>query len=115
MSASGVRDVGALILFSGAIEKTVAFYRAIGMPLEEEKHDEEGPLHYACELGSTHMAIHAAPGGREQLLRLRGGLSDGRRGSGPPHGRPRRAGARGIPLGAAGARGGPRRAHRRTI
>ena len=62
-----VQDVGALILFSPRLEQAIAFYRAIGVPLEEEKHDDEGPLHYACELGSTHMAIYgtdAAKGGR---------------------------------------------------
>ena len=62
-----IQDLGALILFTASLERTVAFYRAIGAPLEEEKHDEEGPLHYACELGSTHLAIHAvdaAKGGR---------------------------------------------------
>lgn len=64
MRHTKAQDLGALILFSNAIEKTVAFYRAIGVPLEEEKHDDEGPLHYACELGSTHMAIHAAGEGR---------------------------------------------------
>ena len=59
-----VHDVGALILFSESVERTVAFYRAIGIPLEEEKHDDEGPLHYACEVGSTHIAIHGAETGK---------------------------------------------------
>jgi predicted enzyme related to lactoylglutathione lyase len=50
-------EVGALVLFSEELEPVVEFYRAIGVPLEEERHDD-GPLHYACELGSTHFAVY---------------------------------------------------------
>src|SRR5262245_19060832 len=67
-----VQDVGALILFSSSLEQTVAFYRAIGVPLDEETHGDDGPLHYACEVGKTHLAIHAAEGGRAAAWRSGG-------------------------------------------
>lgn len=51
-----VTDLGALILFTNKLEAAVKFYTAIGVPLELEQHDD-GPPHYACELGLTHFAI----------------------------------------------------------
>ena len=55
--------VDALVLRAADVTKAVEFYRAIGVPLEEERHDD-GPLHYACELGPVHFAIYPAePGG----------------------------------------------------
>lgn len=62
--------VDALILWTAQPKRTIAFYRALGLPLEEERHDD-GPLHWACELGSVHFAVYeaggagAAPGRRE--------------------------------------------------
>ncbi len=50
------KELGALILFSANIDRVVSFYRAIGVPLSPETHDE-GAEHYACELGVTHFAI----------------------------------------------------------
>ncbi len=49
-------ELGALIVFARQLSETVAFYRAIGLPLEEESH-EDGPKHFACELGPVHFAI----------------------------------------------------------
>ncbi len=48
--------VGAVILFTGRLAEVVRFYRAAGVPLESEQHDE-GPAHYACDLGETHFAV----------------------------------------------------------
>lgn len=52
-----VEKFGALILFSPKLEACVAFYRALGLELENEEH-EGGPLHYACEIGPVHFAIY---------------------------------------------------------
>jgi predicted enzyme related to lactoylglutathione lyase len=68
-----VKELGALILFTGEIERTVAFYREIGIPLEEEQH-EDTPVHYACELGGVHMAIHEV--GPDRAPRWRSGGSE---------------------------------------
>jgi hypothetical protein len=53
MKASGF---SAVVIWSGRLNEMVSFYKALGLPLETEEH-EEGPVHYACELGSTHFAI----------------------------------------------------------
>jgi predicted enzyme related to lactoylglutathione lyase len=53
-----VNAVGALLLISDEPENLAAFYRdAVGIPLEDERHDDI-PLHYGCEIGGTHFAIH---------------------------------------------------------
>lgn len=66
-----VQEVGALILFTGEIERTVAFYREIGVPLAEEQH-EDAPVHYACDVGGVHMAIHEVGPGRAPQWRSGG-------------------------------------------
>jgi predicted enzyme related to lactoylglutathione lyase len=50
-------DVASLV--SAEVERTAAFYRAIGIALEDEQHDG-GPVHHACELGPVHFAIYPA-------------------------------------------------------
>lgn len=65
--------VDALIVFSPQPTETVAFYRAIGVPLEDEIHGD-GPLHWACELGPVHLAIYEAEGGHAPGRR-RGGAT----------------------------------------
>jgi len=53
-----VDSVGAILLISDDAEKLAAFYReALGFPLEDEVH-EGVPLHYGCEIGGIHFAIH---------------------------------------------------------
>jgi lactoylglutathione lyase len=54
--------VDALIVTTSRLREVAAFYRALGLPLEEERHDD-GPLHYACELGPVHFAIYEATAG----------------------------------------------------
>ena len=54
--------IGAIVLWTSRLNEMVAFYKAIGLPLEEEDHGE-GPLHFACELGATHFAIFEAKQG----------------------------------------------------
>jgi lactoylglutathione lyase len=52
-------EVGALVLYAGDMQRTAEFYRTLGIPLEKEEHDE-GPVHFAAELGSVHYAIYPA-------------------------------------------------------
>lgn len=57
-----VDSVGALLLISDDAEKLASFYRsALGFQLEEEVH-EDVPLHYGCEIGGLHFAIHPSSG-----------------------------------------------------
>jgi len=48
--------IGALVLFASDLERTVAFYRVLGVPLHVDDHGEdEGPLH--CTSPATSMAV----------------------------------------------------------
>ncbi len=55
-----VESVAALILVSEDAPRLVRFYRdALGIPLEDEQHGGGGEaLHYGCQLGKLHFAIH---------------------------------------------------------
>ncbi len=55
-------EIGAIVLWSPRAAEVVAFYRAIGVPLEDERH-EEGPAHWACSLGPVHFAVFEAAEG----------------------------------------------------
>ncbi len=66
-----IQDVGALILFSNQLPAVVRFYRAIGLALEPERH-EEGPVHYVSELGPTHFAVFEGPPGEAPEFRAGG-------------------------------------------
>ena len=63
--------IGALVLFASNLERTVAFYRVLGLPLEvDDDGENEGPLHYACDLDGCHFAVFPAHGeGRSPGLR----------------------------------------------
>ena len=57
-----IDDVTAILLVSPNAKKLCEFYRAtLGIPLEEEVHDEI-PLHYGYALGDVQFAIHNADG-----------------------------------------------------
>jgi len=57
-----INGVSAILLISPNAKKLASFYRdTLGLPLEDEVH-EGVPLHYACELGGVHFAIHPAEG-----------------------------------------------------
>lgn len=49
-----------LVLFTSDVAAAARFYRAIGVPLEDEDHGE-GPVHVAAELGGVHFALYPAP------------------------------------------------------
>ena len=69
----GIKHIDALIMYASDLKKTVEFYRKLGVPLETEEH-EEGPLHYACELGHAHVAVYESKPGAA-LMRGFGGAS----------------------------------------
>jgi lactoylglutathione lyase len=52
-------EMASLVLFAVSPPATAAFYRAIGIELEDEHHGE-GPVHFAAELGPVHFAIYPA-------------------------------------------------------
>ena len=55
-------ELGALVIFTPRLDAVADFYRALGIPLQDEVH-EDGPVHLACDLGSVHFAIFSgAPG-----------------------------------------------------
>ena len=57
-----VRGVAAVLLISPDAPRLAGFYRdTLGLALEDEVH-EGVPLHYACDLGDVHFAIHSAEG-----------------------------------------------------
>lgn len=55
-----LRFLSGLIVVSTEPARLVRFYRDIlGVPLAEERHGDS-ELHWACELGDVHFAIHPA-------------------------------------------------------
>ena len=52
-------DMASLVLYAADPAAAAAFYRAIGLDLEDEDHGE-GPVHFAAELGGVHFAIYPA-------------------------------------------------------
>ena len=52
-----IRFIDALVLKTPRLEETISFYRTIGLPFEEEKH-EEGPIHFTCDLEKLHFSIY---------------------------------------------------------
>ena len=48
------------------MERVLRFYRAVGIPLDSEVHEEDGPLHYAAEVGGVHVAVYESTSGESQ-------------------------------------------------
>lgn len=65
---------GSLVLFSADFERTAAFYRAIGVELDREVHDDD-PDHYAAEVGPIHFAVYPAESSGRAPARRGGGSS----------------------------------------
>jgi lactoylglutathione lyase len=57
--AATVTEFASLVLFTSDVEAAARFYRAIGVPLEDEDHGE-GPVHFAAEIGGVHFALYPA-------------------------------------------------------
>lgn len=68
-----VKFIDSLILYAADLKRTCEFYSRLGVPLEEEKHGD-GPVHFAGELGSAHIAVFAAKPGNA-LKRGEGGAT----------------------------------------
>lgn len=66
---SGMAELCSIVLFSNQSDRTVAFYRSVGVAFEEEEHGD-GLVHSAADVGDVHMAVFpthdgpAAPGWR---------------------------------------------------
>jgi lactoylglutathione lyase len=70
-------EMASLVLFAVNPPATAAFYRALGLELEDEHHGE-GPVHSAVELGPVHFAIYPAGApGRAPERRSGGSLFPG--------------------------------------
>ncbi len=67
--------LGALVLFAADLERAVEFYRAIGIDLQVDDHDDPAaPVHYAADLDGCHFAVFpAAEPGRSPAFRAAGG------------------------------------------
>lgn len=72
LSASKFR-VNALVLYCADIEQSRRFYVELGCPLEREQHDD-GPVHYACDVGGVHIALYSGSASRA-LGRTEGGAA----------------------------------------
>ena len=59
-----------LVLCTSRMEASLAFYRAVGLLLVEEKHGS-GPVHYSCQMGDTVVEIY--PGAAHEILDYRNG------------------------------------------
>ena len=52
-------EMASVVLYAADPAATAAFYRAVGVDLEDEDHGE-GPVHFAAELGPVHFAVYPA-------------------------------------------------------
>jgi len=69
MKPEAIEFLSAILIYSRNPERLAEFYRdVLGVPLEEEKHGT-GPVHYGCELGDVHFAIHPSEDGLEETAR----------------------------------------------
>jgi len=54
-------NLASVVLFTGQLERCIAFYRALGVPLEDEDHGD-GHVHSAVDLDGVHIAIFPGTG-----------------------------------------------------
>jgi lactoylglutathione lyase len=54
-------EIASIVLYSNNAAKLTSFYEAAGAALEREQHDD-GPVHFAVEIGGVHFAIYQAEG-----------------------------------------------------
>jgi catechol 2,3-dioxygenase-like lactoylglutathione lyase family enzyme len=55
-AAGSVNGLASVVLFSRRPDEVVAFYRAVGVPLEDEDHGD-GVMHHAADVDGIHMAV----------------------------------------------------------
>lgn len=66
--------INALILWSETPERSAAFYRLLGLPLENEDHGD-GHVHQACDFQGVHLAVYGAPPGTRAPARRAAGAA----------------------------------------
>jgi lactoylglutathione lyase len=56
-------ELASIVIFTERLEESVAFYRCLGFPLDDEDHGD-GFVHAAGEMGAVHVAVlpASAPG-----------------------------------------------------
>ncbi len=70
-------EIASIVLFAADGAQTADFYRAAGVDLEDETHDD-GPLHWAVDLDGVHVAVYdAGMAGRAPGLRAAGSTFPG--------------------------------------
>jgi len=62
-----------LVLKTNQVERLLAFYRAIGIQFEEERHGN-GPLHYAATMGCTVLELYPAAAADTDAVGIRVGF-----------------------------------------
>jgi lactoylglutathione lyase len=67
-------EMASLVVYAANPSATAAFYRALGLVLEDEYHGD-GPVHFATEVGSVHFAIYPAEAPGRATERRSGGSS----------------------------------------
>lgn len=65
-------ELASFVLFTADVTAAARFYRALGVPLEDEDHGE-GDVHAAADLGGVHFAIYPAAGPGRALERRTAG------------------------------------------
>lgn len=56
-------EVSSIVLFSAQPDRTIAFYRLVGIQFEEEDHGD-GLVHAATDVGDVHVAVFAGADGQ---------------------------------------------------
>jgi lactoylglutathione lyase len=57
--------LGSVVVFSADPKRTIAFYSALGVPLEDESHEAGGTPHAAADVCGVHIAVYPAEGGAD--------------------------------------------------
>ena len=66
--------IASAVFFSGQLERCTAFYKALGVPLQDEDHGD-GFVHAAADLDGVHVAVFpAADSGRGPAHRTAGSV-----------------------------------------
>lgn len=64
--------LGSLIFFTPQLADSVAFYQLLGLPLDQETHEETGAEHYAADVNGVHIAFYEATSGEAPRWRVGG-------------------------------------------
>lgn len=64
--------LGSLIFFTSQLADSVAFYQLLGLPLDQEAHEEAGTEHYAADVNGVHIAVYEATASEAPRWRVGG-------------------------------------------